>query len=201
MHVGTIIGCSLSKQQDEHGAVMKDEKDYYGISRIDDELQRAHSWRVSLRRNGRSHVKNFPDKRCGGREYALCAARQYRDHILSSYPPVTRKEVCAILRSNNTSGISGVCTYTKSYKRRDGSMKENWYWEASWPDAQGQSVKSVFSVNTYGEKIARQMAIRARTKAVADLEGYFWPSERGAVNLQSEDGLARQENFLAVGGN
>ena len=54
----------------------------YGISRVDDEVNRTHCWRVSLRRHGKGHVKNFPDKKCGGRRQALQQARRYRDLIV-----------------------------------------------------------------------------------------------------------------------
>jgi hypothetical protein len=154
----------------------------YGISRVDDEVNRTHAWRVSLRRHGQGHVKNFPDKKCGGRQQALQQARQYRDVIVSQHPPITRVEFCGIKRSNNRSGMTGVCTYAKRYVRRDGSVKENWYWEASWPDERGASTKAVYSVNTHGNEMAKQLAINARRRGLAALEGVFWRSERGALS-------------------
>jgi hypothetical protein len=155
--------------------------DNYGISRVDDEVYRTHAWRVSLRRHGKGHVKNFPDRKYGGQLRALHEARRYRDEFVCQNPPITRSEFCCIKRSNNTSGTSGVCTYAKRYERRDGSIKENWYWEASWPNAHGESIKKVFSVNNYGEEMAKQLAINARQLGLASLEGVFWPSERVLV--------------------
>jgi hypothetical protein len=78
-------------------------------------------------------------------------------------------------------GTTGVCTYAKRYQRRDGTIKENWYWEASWPNSRGTHIKEVFSVSTYGDEMARQMAIRTRQEALDTLEGAFWSSERGLV--------------------
>lgn len=161
----------------------------YGISRVDDELNRTHAWRVSLRRHGRGHVKNFPDKKHGGRQQSLRHARKHRDAIVSQHPPMTRMEFCFIKRSNNTSGTTGVCTYAKRYVRRDGSVKENWYWEASWPDERGESAKAVFSVNRHGDEMAKQMAINARTRGLELLEGVFWRSERGSLSA-SENSAA-----------
>ena len=155
--------------------------DLYGISRIDDEQHHSHAWRVSLRRHGKRHVKNFTDKRFGGTDAALRRALRFRDEFVSSHPPISRKEVCLVRRSNNRSGVSGVCTYAKRHERRDGTIKENWYWEASWPDTSGKAVKRVFSVNNFGESMARQMAINARAEALQALEGVFWASERGLV--------------------
>lgn len=153
----------------------------YGLSRIDDEAYHAHAWRVSLRRHGKGYVKNFPDRKHGGQLAALQEARRYRDHIVCQNPPLIRSEFCCIKRSNNTSGISGVCTYAKRYKRRDGSIKESWYWEASWPDDYGASIKKVFAVNSYGEEMAKQLAINARQVGLAMLKGVFWRSERGSL--------------------
>jgi hypothetical protein len=82
----------------------------YGISRIDDERHRTHAWRVKLVRRGKQLVKNFPDKQWGGKRKALIQAKEYRDQIIKKYPPLTRKEFCTTLRSNNKSGISGVVT-------------------------------------------------------------------------------------------
>ena len=157
-------------------------KAMYGISRIDDDEYRTHAWRVSLRRRGKCHVKNFSDKKSGGKGKALKDAKLYRDELLIKFPPMSRKEFCSILRSNNTSGITGVYTYAKSFKLRDGRVKESWYWEANWPtDDNGQTHKS-FSVNEYGEDTARRLAVRARAAALKQIDGHYWASGRGVVD-------------------
>ncbi len=167
-------------------STVKTEPDY-GISRIDDEKYRAHTWRVSLRRRGQAHVKNFTDKKHGGRESALDEARRYRDQFIQDNPPVSRKEVCTVRRSNNKSGMTGVCTYAKRYQLSNGSIRENWYWEASWPTVQGKSAKAIFSVNTYGHDMARQMAFNARREGLAAVEGVFWRCEPGALANSKTD--------------
>lgn len=153
----------------------------YGISRIDDDAHHTHAWRVSLCRRGKRYVKNSPDKTHGGKRKALALAKRHRDALLIKLPPVSRKEICLIRRTNNTSGITGVCTYAKPYVLKDGTVKEKWYWEANWPDDQGNGVSVSFSVKEYGEAVARQMAIRAREKGLQGVVGYFWASERGVV--------------------
>ena len=155
----------------------------YGISRFDDDIRNTHGWRVSLRRYGKVLVENFPDKKCGGRDRALQLARQCRDELLGKYPPITRREVCLIKRSNNKSGISGVCTYAKTYKLKDGSVRETRYWEASWPGGNGKNISVNFSVNKYGEELARSMAIRARMRGLEGVVGPFWVCERGQVDV------------------
>lgn len=153
----------------------------YGISRIDDLVNRAHSWRVSLRRRGKKFVKNFADKKHGGKELALAQAKKHRNEILEKNPPITRKEFSSVLRRNNKTGISGVYKYAKRYALKDGTEKEIWYWEANWPTEVGVSEHKSFSVNRFGEEVARQMAIRARETMLANLSGVFWASERGLL--------------------
>lgn len=162
----------------------------YGISRIDDNSYRTHAWRVSLRRQGKSHVKNFPDKKYGGKRKALQCAKQFRDELLVNYPPTTRQQFCSVLRANNKSGISGVYTYCKSYELCDGTVKKTWYWEANWPDENNRSVSVNFSVKTYGEDLARQMAIRARQKGLEAVKGVFWASERGDIDAKTAKAMA-----------
>ena len=151
----------------------------YGISRIDDDTYHTHAWRVSLRRYGSMYVKNFPDKKCGGKNKALKQAKLYRDDLLVKYPSMTRKHFCSIIRSNNKTGISGVYTYCKPYLLRDGTVKEPWYWEANWPNKSHQSVSVRFSVQQFGEKLAKQKAIEARERGLDTINGHFWASDRG----------------------
>lgn len=151
----------------------------YGISRIDDETYHTHAWRVSLRRHGTMHVKNFPDKKCDGKNNALKQAKNYRDDLLVKYPSMTRKHFCSIIRRNNKTGISGVYTYSKPYLLRDGTVKECWYWEANWPNKSHQSVSVRFSVKQFGEKLAKQKAIQARERGLNAVNGHFWASDCG----------------------
>lgn len=150
----------------------------YGISRIDDDKHRTHAWRVSLRRQGTMHVRNFPDKKYGGKRKALKLAKEYRDVIVKKFAPTSRKQFCTVLRKNNNTGIPGVCTYVKPYMLKDGTVREIRYWEANWPDENHQNVCASFSVNTYGETVARHLAIQARENGIKNLKGVFWASER-----------------------
>lgn len=153
----------------------------YGISRIDDDIHRSHAWRVSLSRRGKRYVKNFADKKCDGKMKALAAAKLYRDDLIKEVLPLSRREFCSILRSNNKSGISGVCKYGKPFTLKDGTVKKNWYWEATWPVGDGKQANRIFSVNEYGDDKARELAIGARRSAMRRIKGNFWASERGAA--------------------
>jgi len=154
-------------------------KAMYGISRIDDARYRTHAWRVSFSRRGKRYVKSFPDKKLGGKGWALELAKTYRDQFLATHPPLSRREFCTLLRSNNQSGITGVYRYAKSFTLKNGEVKKSWYWEATWPVGDSQQAHIAFSVNEHGEQRARQLAVAARQKALARLEGAFWASSRG----------------------
>ena len=164
--------------------------DMYGISRIDDNRYHTHAWRVSLRRRGKSLVKNFPDKKHSGKHEALQLAKSYRDKLLAEHPPLSRKEFSSTIRSNNNSGISGVYKFAKKYTLANSQEVESWYWEAHWPTDRGESKSERFSVNKYGDEIARAMAIRTRNIGMEAVKGAFWASERG--ELKTATATARQ---------
>lgn len=153
----------------------------YGISRIDSDRFCTHAWRVKLTRRGIDHVKNFPDKRWGGKHKALVQAKVFRDELLEKHPPLSRLEFCSVLRSNNQSGISGVYRYAKNFKLKNGKIKESWYWEATWPIGKSKQSHRSFPVNEYGEAKARRLAIRARKEALKTLDGHYWASARGVT--------------------
>jgi hypothetical protein len=156
-------------------------KAMYGISRIDTERFRTHAWRVKLTRRGQTFVKNFPDKRSGGKGKALAQAKVFRDELLDKHPPLTRQEFCSILRSNNQTGITGVYRYAKRFKLKNGKVVESWYWEATWPIGKSEQSHRSFAVNEHGEAKARRLAIRTRKAALSALDGHYWASARGAV--------------------
>jgi hypothetical protein len=93
---------------------------------------------------------------------------------------MSRNEFCTILRSNNKSGITGVYKYAKPFTLKNGTVKRNWYWEATWPAGNSEQEHIAFSVNEYGEERAKELAIEAREKAMRRIQGVFWASERGA---------------------
>jgi hypothetical protein len=159
----------------------------YGISRIDDDYHNTHAWRVSLRRRGKALVKNFPDKKYGGKPDALAAARKYRDQLLEQYPPLTRKEFASLRRRNNKSGITGVYRYAKKYRLADGREREHCYWEAHWPTEAGCYESVRYSVNNYGEDLARRHAVRARERGLSQVQGVFWASERGEMCTPADE--------------
>lgn len=153
----------------------------YGISRFDSDVHKTRGWRVSLRRRGVRIVENFADKKHGGRQAALAAAKKRRDELLKENPPLTRQEFASIKRRHNRTGITGVYRYAKRYQLKDGTIRLAWYWEANWPTDRGQSKKASFAVNAYGEELARELAIEARENGMREVNGLYWASERGGT--------------------
>jgi len=157
---------------------MKLEKDIdlYGVSRIDDDKNYTHAWRVSIARGGKKHVRNFTDLKFGRSEKALSKTKGFRDELLVLYPPMSRREFCEIKRRNNQSGTTGVYRYGKPYKLKDGTIKKLWYWEANWPDENGKSLSEALSVNKHGETTAYLLAVDAREKGLSTVSGDYWAS-------------------------
>lgn len=72
--------------------------------------------------------------------------------------------------SHNTSGITGV-----SYSPVTNS------WRACWHNGEGKQINKSFSVNKYGEDVAKQLAIDARELAINSLKniGYLYTERHG----------------------
>ena len=72
--------------------------------------------------------------------------------------------------SHNVSGITGV-TYSES----------TFSWRAFWHNGKGKQVSKSFSVNKYGETLAKQLAIDARNNAIVELikNGFLYTERHG----------------------
>lgn len=127
------------------------------------------------------HVKNFTDKKCGGKQAALQQARRYRDELLRKFPPMTRKEFCEVLRRNNHTGVVGVCRFASRYVLKSGAKRSTWYWEAIWPTTPGQHETIRYSVRKFGEEGAFKKACAARRRGIKNVSGVFWAAQRGEL--------------------
>lgn len=101
----------------------------YAISRIDHHGTRTHSWHVTIQRRKMIYTRHFSDAHYGGKGASLKAAKAYRDQLLVRYPPMTRREVCVIRKTNNRSGVSGV-TRINSVEWTQGRKVRRLYWDA-----------------------------------------------------------------------
>lgn len=126
-------------------------------------------WRVTLQRQKQLYTRKFSDHRYGGTAEALEAAQTYRDSLLAKHPGMTRRAQCAILKKNNTSGVSGV-TRSVVIDCRLKTLDPAVYWVARWPGETGIPTQRRFAVKKYGEWGAFLKAVEARRHGLACLD-------------------------------
>ena len=116
---------------------------------------------VRIKYDGKSFQQSFPFKKYGGKRKAIDAAKKKRDtqgkKIYGSNWPYAKYSPRKI-SPLNSSGEIGV-----SYSEKDQS------WVATWQEGKGMRRKqknSYFSVNKFGTRKAKQLAIKARKSAI-----------------------------------
>jgi hypothetical protein len=91
------------------------------------------------------------------RKYAIARWRELRE----IYPVITRRRFREIPRRPTDSGITGVTRIIHKVKGH-----EYLFWKAVWTTIRGAKRSKMFSVNKYGEKEAKELAVRARQDAL-----------------------------------
>jgi len=138
------------------------------ISRV--ESDRERSWRVSVRRYGQSVVRAFTDLCYGGKRKSLAAAKIYRDALeahIAMFDADHRLWRRTQKSKGNSSGTVGVARYLAPSKVPGGLPAP--YWQAFWLDTKGRRLSKVFRVGTHGERKARQLALQAHARGLADV--------------------------------
>ena len=139
-----------------------------GICRIDQPEKHNHGFFVRLQRRGKIHPAFFSDKKHGGREKALAAAQKhYRKLAAKLGTPVqkSRRFWAELPRRKGRSGIVGV---QHVVDRR--SKKPRMYWKATWSPKPYVVARKEFSVQRYGSRKAKRLAIRARRAGVRNMQ-------------------------------
>ena len=136
-------------------------------------------WRVIMNRRGITVDRKFTLKDYGDTDAALQAAKDFRDELHRDYAPLTKREMCATVRSSNTSGVPGVQRVFDS-----GSPS----WKACLIDANGRMHSKQFSTSKYGEDAAFQLAVKARLQLLATVTGYvvYHPEVRDEMRALPE---------------
>lgn len=93
------------------------------------------------------------------------AVRRWKE-IRKSKPVISRVAFADIERRKSRTGIVGVRRTTQIVKGHEYD-----FWEAWWSDRRHNRRSKRFSVNKYGEDEAKERAVRARRKGLAELEG------------------------------
>lgn len=120
-------------------------------------------WRVTINRRSALIDRRFSWKEYGGMDQALKAAIAFRNQVNREYSPLTKRQMCATLRSNNTSGVPGV------FRLLD---KTGPYWKAHIHYADGRYKSRQFSINKYGAEDAYRRAVEARRMLLQDTDGH-----------------------------
>lgn len=147
---------------------------------------------VVLKRDGRVFQKKFFESRCNGEQATLKLALAWRDTIIAEHAPISMVRFCAIVRSNNTSGVAGVTRQIKKQRRKNGNVYQYPCWDAAIPLGNGKHRYRSFMISKYGEEGAKQRAIEARQQGLADLQNIAYrPNAQhlgGAVATPDEIG-------------
>ena len=153
----------------------KDE-DWYAISRAKDR-RGGCVFVVAVKRYGLTVSNSFSASRHGSEEAALSVARQWRNRVLANLPPITYRQLFTRVRKNSTSGIRGVRREVK----RSGA-----YWVATCTSVENPSAKH-FSVDKYGEKRAKELAIQARNAMLDSVPDKLWLASPAARAMSQRD--------------
>ena len=125
---------------------------------------------VSLKRSGETFQKYFSEKHCGGEDHAMRLAQAWRDDVIARYAPMSMRQFCSIVRSNNTSGVAGVGRSIKRTRLKHANASNLIYWHARIPRPDGTFQVRYFSVLRFGEEGAKARAVDARSSALNDLD-------------------------------
>lgn len=133
------------------------------IVRIDiDKPRTQHCWEVKIIRPGDSFHRSFSDSRHGGKQKALRAAIACRDEQLALRPAMNSYEQAVRPKKTNKSGIVGVRRTVREVRRGKRVWKYDVWAATGTPTSGGRSKTRYFSINQYGVRKARQMAIAQR---------------------------------------
>jgi hypothetical protein len=78
-----------------------------------------------------------------------------------AFPPMTKRRFREIIRRPTGTGIAGVTRIVTKVKNGEYD-----FWKATWTTLKGKRISRQFSVNKYGKRNARKLAIAARQEAL-----------------------------------
>ncbi|WP_167084466.1 AP2 domain-containing protein [Massilia frigida] len=121
-------------------------------------------WRVLIRRRGYIVDRRFNADQFGGMDAAMRAAIAFRDEVNIECVPLSKREVCATVRTTNTSGVPGVI------RTRDRGQD---YWKARLLTGDGANRTQQFSIKRYGDQAAFDLAVQARSRMLETVQGFY----------------------------
>ena len=137
---------------------------------------RTHAWRVTIQRRGKIHVGHFSDGVYGGRAEGARCGEEVPRPVVAKHPPLSRRQYCSILRTNNRSGLAGVSYHAEVIETGHGPVERR-FWIARLPLEPWRTKLVKFSVAKYGAEEAFRRAVKARPDALDGLSGTFSPGD------------------------
>ena len=128
---------------------------------------RPWGFEVSIVRNGVRYYRQFGKASYGGEAQALLQAQDWRDAVVRSMPPPTRRERAEKLRANNSTGVPGVFHQMSA----GGRVRA---WMAKTYIGQGEILRADFIVDHLGDA-AQSLAIREREQQLERMSGLARP--------------------------
>lgn len=89
------------------------------------------------------------------------AAKKRWTELRERYPVLSKRKYREVVRKPTASGIAGVTkitTYSNGYEYE--------VWKATWTNRVGNRSSKQFSINKYGPRVAKRLAIAARKEAL-----------------------------------
>ena len=138
-----------------------------GICRIDQPEKRNHGFLVRVMHKGKIHSAFFADRMHGGQAEALMAAQQHRRKLLAKLglpKQKSRRWWAELRRRIGSSNIVGVQRIVVRRSRRPVT-----YWKATWSPEPYVVRRKWFSVEKFGARKAKRLAILARRAGVRSM--------------------------------
>ena len=120
-------------------------------------------FRIRIRRNNETTQEYFFFGVKRSEADARAAAIKRWKELRKSSPVITRTAFAEIERRKSRTGIVGVTQVTQLVKGHEYD-----FWRAVWTDRRGNRRTRVFSVNKYGGKEAKKLAVKVRRKGLAE---------------------------------
>jgi len=150
-----------------------DENDFpkvRGITRLKYEAT-SEGWWARYMRDGVTFSEVFRDNKYNSISAAWDAANKWHEEARLLLPPLNRREFAQLKKKSNKSGHVGV--YKTFARKKDG---KHYCWVASWSPEKGSQKHAYFYISEYGEEKAKELAIKARKDAIANLTEE-WPED------------------------
>ena len=136
------------------------------ISRL--EMGATRGWQVRMQRDGDKHRRIFQDKKHGGTDAALEAARAWRDELLEELGPAPRQDARQMLtpeaRQRNREAVSATGVTGIGVTLREFPNERVPYVTAYYLDDRGKRRQTSYSVKANGLEGAVRLAARARAR-------------------------------------